>query len=128
MKLLMTGLDQVSWMNYMYMCTMLFIPALIFISANAIFFVRTKRHPSKIIRWFSYPVFVATIITWMLVFIRDIRYFIQTKEGEIGHYYTFSLTCLASSMALIFIMGIIQALTMPAEKDWLDKYQSSDSI
>lgn len=125
-KVLMSGLDQISWMNYLYMSTMLLIPPVIFISGFTIFLFRTRRHPSKAARWFSYPIFIATILAWLCIFVIDFRYFLQTKEGEIGFYYCFSLICLGSSMALIFLMGIIQALAMPAEKDWLEKHQSAN--
>jgi hypothetical protein len=125
-KLLMSGLDQISWMTYLYMSTMILIPPAIFISGFTIFLFRTHKHPNKFARWFSYPIFLATIISWVAIFVRDFRYFLQTKEGEIGYYYCFSLYCLGASMALIFLMGIIQALAMPAEKDWLEKHQSAN--
>ncbi|MEN9964637.1 MAG: hypothetical protein RL582_1732, partial [Bacteroidota bacterium] len=41
---------------------------------------------------------------------------------------TYNLIPLFSTVALIFFMGVLQALTTEKEKDWMDKYKDAEQI
>ncbi len=61
------------------------------------------------------------LLLWCIFYIYDLVVFFRTGTTVIMKYMSWEMVFLASNVALIFIMGIIQALSMPAEKDWMEK-------
>ena len=126
LRFLMSGLNYIPWLTYAYMSVMLLVPATLFITVFGIFSVRTKMHPSKPIRIFSFGIFFIAIVGWSYILIKDFIFFFKEGYGDINKYDSFNLLFLVISVGVIFLMGVIQALAMPAEKDWLEKRQSID--
>jgi hypothetical protein len=127
MRLLMGVMDQIPWMLYVYMSIMLTLPAAFFLKIFEIFSKRTRSHPSKWVKWFSQIVFLLSVLSWVLIFIKDMVFFIQTGYGDINKYASYSLTTLVPSVFVIFLIGIIQALTTKPELDWMEKNRMRNS-
>lgn len=121
LRLLMGVMDQIPWMLYVYMTVMLFIPSILFLSVFVIFFKRSGTHPKKWVKWFSRSSFVFASISWLTILGWDLRFFLQTGYGDINRYQSYSLSALGSTVFFIFFMGIIQALTMQPELDWMER-------
>jgi len=126
MRLLFGILNYIPWLSYVYMLTILSVPPALFISVYLVFFKRTKSHPSKFSRIVSYPVFIAGIVTWLAVYVLDMIQFFRKGTPVISDYFSYNMIFLAINVALIFILGVIQALTMPEEKDWMAKHRQDE--
>ena len=122
MRLFFGLLGYLPWMVYVYTIFILTVPTAIFLSAFIIFLRRTKSHVSKIARFVSYTVFLVFILLWITAFGFDVKTFITKARTEIEFYYTWNMIFLASSVACLFLIGVLQALTAKKEEDWLDKY------
>ncbi|MBU3713600.1 MAG: hypothetical protein FGM46_01480 [Ferruginibacter sp.] len=121
-KLLFGLLDNISWFSFLYMSLILLLPSMFFITVFLIYFKRTIKHRSVVVRWLSYAIFSFIIISWMVFLFEDVRTYINYYYTDIGKYNSYNMLFLASNVATIFIVGIIQALSTEKEKDWLDKY------
>lgn len=121
LRFLMGAMDQIPWMLYAYMSVMLMLPVVLFNTVFLIFFKRSATHSKKWVKWFSRIVFVCASIIWLGIFIWDFRYFIQTGYGDINRYAAYSLTTLVPTVFFIFFMGILQALTLQPELDWMER-------
>lgn len=97
------------------------LPAALFMSVYAIFFTRTKNHPSRPVKTFSQLIFIAAFVTSVLVLLFDIKIFFAKFSSDIDRYYSYSLLYLAGNVALLFIIAIIQAFTTQKEVDWMDR-------
>jgi hypothetical protein len=97
------------------------MPIAVFETAYIIFFRRTKHHPSKIVRGISYFLFVIALCYCTTVLVLDMYSFFTTKGHVVTDYNSFSLLCLAGNIALLFIVGLLQAFTTAKEKDWMDR-------
>ncbi len=95
-------------------------PAL-FSSVYVIYFKRTKTHPSAIVRIISRIVFIAGVICSIAVLVSDIITYFAKYGIDISVYRCFSLAYLAGNVAMIFLIGIIQAFTTQKEADWMDR-------
>jgi hypothetical protein len=95
-------------------------PAL-FMSVYFIFFKRTKKHPSTIVKIFSQIIFVIGFIVSLIVLIYDMRSFFTKFSTDITGYLSYSLAYLAGNIALLFLIAIIQAFTTQKEVDWMDR-------
>ncbi len=100
--------------------TITLLPAL-FSSVYVIFFKRTKQHPSATVRVLSSLFFVLGIICSITVLVIDIIAFFSKYEIDISAYRCFSLAYLAGNVAMIFLIGIMQAFTTQKEVDWMDR-------
>jgi hypothetical protein len=122
LRYLMGALDYMSWFRYVYMCGMLLLPSGLFIGVFMIFFKRTKTHPAKYVRWLSNIIFTVEILLWLVVLVIDFLNFFKNGYSDIDKYYSYQLILLSSSVATVFLTGVVQALTTAKEKDWMDKY------
>jgi hypothetical protein len=120
---MMGSLDSISWFSYVYIAFMLIVPAAVFISVFSIFFKKTKCHPSGIVRMISKAVFIVGILGWIIALVMDAFIFIKKGYTDIDKYNSYNLLFIASNGFVIFLIGIIQALTTEKEKDWMDKYK-----
>lgn len=123
-RLLFGALDSMSWFSYFYMLGMLLLPSAFFIFVYIVFFKRTKSHPSNIVRWISNLLFIAAILAWASVLALDTAGFFKSASTEIGKYYSYNLLFLTSNIGMIFLVGVLQALTTEKEKDWMDKHSN----
>ncbi len=123
LKFLMQGLDYIPWFTYGYMCVMLLIPPVFFSTVFIIFWKRTGQYPVKIIRIISYAIFLFFLIGWATVLITDLVVFFKNNFGDIVKYNGYNLLYLSATILFIFITGIIQALGMPKEVDWMEKHK-----
>jgi hypothetical protein len=95
-------------------------PAL-FSSVYVIFFKRTNRHPAAVVRIISKILFVIGIVCSLGVLVSDIISFFTKYGIDIADYRCFSIVYLAGNVAMIFLIGIIQAFTTKKEVDWMDR-------
>jgi hypothetical protein len=122
LRFLMGALDYMSWFSYIYMCCMLLLPAGLFISVYMIFYKRTKNHPVKIVRLLSNLLFAVGILIWIVLLVIDFVNFFKNGYQDIGKYFSYQLLPLTSNVAVVFLTGVMQALTTAKEKDWMEKH------
>lgn len=114
-------LDYIPWFVYVYMMFIFIIPAALFITIFLIYFKRTTQHPSLVIRVISYVIFTVALLVWGTSFVRDMFTFFKTGAREISNYYSYNILLLAGSVAVIFLVGVMQAFTTQKEKDWMER-------
>ncbi len=115
-------LDHISWFSYLYTVLILLLPVVLFSSVYFIFFKRTKYHPSKAVRGVSYFIFIAAVLSWLVFMVMDIKTYSLRQYSDIGKYNSYNTIYLTANVAVIFLVGIIQALTTAKEKDWMEKH------
>ncbi len=121
LKFMFGLLDQIPWFVLVYMLFIVMVPAALFISIFLIYFRRTRFHPSVAVRAISYTVFSFALLLWAGLFVMDLIHFFKKESREIGGYYSYNIFLLTGSVVLIFLVGIMQALSTEKEKDWMDK-------
>lgn len=121
MRLVFGVLNYVPWLTYIFVVGILSAPFAVFASAWLIFLRRSFHHPVQWVRIVSYIIMPFMLLLWCIFYIYDLVVFFRTGTTVIMKYMSWEMVFLASNVALIFIMGIIQALSMPAEKDWMEK-------
>lgn len=121
-------LDSIPWFKYLFTLFIIMVPTLLFITIFLIYFSRTKKHPVAWVRYLSWSLFVAALLVWSYFLVTDFITFFKTMSQDIGTYHSYSRWFLAGSVALIFIVGIIQALSTEKEKDWLEKRRERESL
>jgi len=121
MKLAFGLLDSIPGFVYIFTVFIIMVPTLLFITVFLIYFSRTKKHPSAAVRYLSWGLFMAALLVWVFFLVSDFITFFKTASQQIGSYHSYSVIFLAGSVGLIFIVGIIQALSTPKEKDWMEK-------
>ncbi|RYD70417.1 MAG: hypothetical protein EOP53_25465 [Sphingobacteriales bacterium] len=114
-------LDSMPWFRYLFILFIIMVPTILFITVFGVYFSRTKKHPSAFVRYLSWGLFSIALITWFYFLVTDMITFFKTGSQEIASYHSYSVFFLAGSVALIFIVGIIQALSLAKEKDWMEK-------
>lgn len=123
-RLLFGLMSYIPWITYIYTLFILLIPATLFVTTFIIYFKRTFSHPDKFARWISYFLFSAALIAWAIFLFSDVLIFYEHAYTTIGMYHSYDMIFLASNVACIFIVGVIQALTTAKEKDWMEKRSS----
>ena len=123
LRLLFGVLDFMPWFSYLYKTLILLVPTCFFVSVFSIFFYRTKMHPSKAVRWISKGVFLSVILLWMIVLVLDCKTFFKAGSAQIDQYNSFNLLFLVCNVGIIFLFGVIQALTTEKEVDWMEKHR-----
>lgn len=58
------------------------------------------------------------------VMVTDLIHFFRTMATDTDKYFSYHLGFLVSNGALIFFIGILQALTTEKEKDWMERNRS----
>ena len=97
------------------------VPTAVFATADIIFFIRTKNHPSPIVRVCSRILFAAGFICAVTFLVMDIVLFFKQPGTDIIDYHCFSIPFLAGNVGGLFLIAIAQAFTTKKETDWLDK-------
>jgi glucan phosphoethanolaminetransferase (alkaline phosphatase superfamily) len=114
-------LDYIPWFVYLFVILIILVPATLFITIFTIYIKRTKTHPSAAVRYISQGFFAVALLCWAAAFVMDMITFFKTGSRAIDSYYSYNIFLLAASVAGIFIIGVIQALTYEKEKDWMEK-------
>ena len=121
LRLLFGLLDSMSWFVYLFTLFIVIFPSAIFIIIFSVAFGRIKHHPSASVRGISYVLSGLALVGWVLLLFIDIYTFFSTGAQQISYYQSYSVLFLAGSVALIFLLAIVQALTTQKEKDWKEK-------
>lgn len=116
-------LDHIPVFVYLYMVLILMFPTCLFMTAYIIYIRRTRTHPSKPVKIISYLIFSVALGFWGYFFVKDILVFAKYFYRTIDQYSTYNLLFLFLNVACIFLVGIIQALSMGKEKDWMARNQ-----
>lgn len=126
LRLLFGLLDKIPWFVFLYMMFIIIVPGALFISVFLIYFKRTTKHRSKVVRRISFCVFGMALMAWIAFFILDMFRFFKTTSRDIGDYYSYNIFLLAGSVTVIFLVGILQALSTEKEKDWMEKWREKE--
>ncbi|HRD57183.1 MAG TPA: hypothetical protein PK504_04000 [Ferruginibacter sp.] len=121
LRLIVGMLDKLPWFTYLFTLFIIIVPSAIFITIFSVNIARTKYHPSASVKMVSYILLVAALLAWIYFLISDIVTFFKTAVQQINPYNSYSVLYLAGSVALIFAIAIIQALSTKKEKDWMEK-------
>ena len=113
-------LDMMPWFSLMFALFIICVPAVIFMTVYYIYY-HTKGHPSKPVRIFSNIVFAVMLAAWAFYWIWDFIIFFQKQFRDIQHYNTYNLAFLSANIGVIFLVGIVQALTTKKEVNWMDR-------
>lgn len=114
-------LDSIPWFVYLFTLFIIIVPSAIFICLIAISVSRVKLHPKKGIRILAYTLNTLALLAWIYFLLADLVHFFKTGDAQINPYHSYAVINLAGSVALIFLLGIIQALSTEKEKDWMEK-------
>ncbi len=120
-KLLFGLMSYIPWITYVYMVFILLVPSGLFIPAYFIYLKRTVDHPNKTIRFISYLIFTAAIITWSVFLVLDMITFFKHGYAAIGMYRSYDMIFLAANVTCFFLVGVMQAFTTAKEKDWMQR-------
>jgi hypothetical protein len=58
----------------------------------------------------------------------DVIYFFKTGARDVGKFNSYDVVYLAASVATIFLVGVMQALSTEKEKDWLEKRKEREAL
>lgn len=97
------------------------LPALLFSTVYSIFFKRTTSHPSAIVRYISWFLFIAGIGISLYFLITDLLLYFKIHQHDVTNYECYGKWYLAGNVAAIFLIGVMQAFSTTKEKDWMDK-------
>jgi glucan phosphoethanolaminetransferase (alkaline phosphatase superfamily) len=110
-----------SYVDILFELVVISLPAAVFSTAYFIFFRRTKKHPSAVVKIISQILFLLGFCYCITIMGISIRDYFTVKPHDITKYATFSLLFLAGNIALLFFLAIIQAFTTKKEEDWMAK-------
>jgi hypothetical protein len=128
LKYLMGALDYLPWFSYLFAIFIILVPSVLMITIFLIFFKRTKSHPSPVAKWISLLLFSIAILGWAYFLVMDVIYFFKTGSREVGKFNSYNVVYLAASVATIFLVGVLQALSTEKEKDWLEKRKEREAL
>jgi hypothetical protein len=113
-------LDYMPWFSIMFTLFIICVPAVLFITVYIIYVKHTKPHPSKAVKIFSHSIFIIALGAWL--------YFWIHHYASIGEYHCYNLAFLAANVFIIFLVGIIQALSTKKEVDWMEKSRQRETL
>lgn len=121
-----------AWFDYTLIILMLGVPAFIFLIGYPIFFIRTKKHRFAWVRWISYTLFTAGILSSIGFWAWDIYELFKMKNSvfayklhTVSFYHSYSELFIGSNVACFFLVGVLQAFTNAKEPNWMDKNHSA---
>lgn len=121
MRLIFGLMNFMPWLDYVFAVLTVCVPAVVFIVAYSIFFVRSKKYIIKSISYISMFILAALTAGWCYILVHDLIHFFETEKVTIQTYLSYSKIVLTVSVATIFILGLVQALALPKEDDWMVK-------
>jgi len=102
------------------------VPASVFATVYYIFFTRTKRHPSALVRFISKTLFIIGFSIAIVFLVLDIITYFHKPENDVTNYRCFNIFFLAGNVGGLFLVAILQAFTTEKEKDWLEKRKAKE--
>jgi hypothetical protein len=121
-------LDYMPWFSVMFTLFIICVPAVLFITVYIIYVKHTKPHPSKAAKIFSYIIFTIALGAWLYFWVLDIIIFFKHHYTSIGEYHCYNLAFLAANVFIIFLVGIVQALSTKKEVDWMEKSKQREAL
>lgn len=107
--------------DVVYSLVIICLPSALFTAVYYIFFRRTGRHPSPLVRYISRTWFILAAAICIFFLALDIIGYFRVHSFDISGYYCFSLAFMAGNIGGLFLIAIMQAFTTEKEKDWLEK-------
>jgi hypothetical protein len=109
---------------------MMSVPVSVLLSAAIVFLLRTKHYHSKPIKMFSYIVLLVVIGVAIYAYINDVTVYFKkaVPDFEIGAFISYDKWFSVFCIGAMFFLGIIQALKMPKEDDWITKHNKRNSV
>ncbi len=126
LRLLFGILDQIPVLVYVYMLTIILVPAAVLVTVFLIFMKRSIRFPRPVVKWISLILFSAALLAWGIVLVLDLGTFFRTNAREIASFYSYNVIFLSLNVATIFLVGVMQALSAEKEKDWMEKRRATE--
>ncbi|MEX1203511.1 MAG: hypothetical protein WEA59_09720 [Ferruginibacter sp.] len=128
LKYIMGALDYLPWFSYLFTIFIMMVPSVLFITVFIIYLKRTQFYPSPVVKWISIILFSIALLFWVYFLIIDVIYFFKTGAREVGKYNSYNVIYLSTSVAMIFLIGVLQALSTEKEKDWLEKRKEREAM
>jgi hypothetical protein len=119
-------LDHISWFSTMFSLFIMCVPAVLFITVYLIYIKHTKPHPSKAAKIFSYIIFAIALSAWAIFWVQDFIIFAKHQYNTIDKYNCYNLAFLSANVGVIFLVGIVQALSTNKEVDWMEKSRNRE--
>lgn len=119
-------LDSIPWFSLMFTLFVICVPAVLFITVYLIYINHTKPHPSKGAKIFSYIIFTVALAAWGYYWFLDVVIFFKHHYSSIGEYNCYNLAFLSANVGIIFLVGIVQALSTNKEVGWMEKNTSEE--
>jgi hypothetical protein len=123
LKYFAAGLDRLPFFEKSFVFTILSLPAFIFLFAWAVFFKRIKNHSSAAVKMISYIISATAILGTLFFYTKDLLRLFSTWNDAVTSYSVYSHYLIVSNIAALFITAMLQALTLPKEKDWMERGQ-----
>jgi chromate transport protein ChrA len=119
-------LDHIPWFSLMFTLFIICVPAVLFITVYLIYIQHTKPHTSKAAKIFSYIIFAIALAAWAYYWFLDFIIFFKHHYSSIGEYNCYNLAFLAGNVGIIFLVGIVQALSTKKELGWMERNQQRE--
>ena len=114
-------LSFIPWITYIFTLFIICVPASILVPAFLIYIKRTKTHPSAAARVVSYVFFAAALGAWAYVLVMDMILFFKHYYTTVGEYMSFNMAFLAANVLCLFLIAMVQGLSVKKEEDWMEK-------
>jgi hypothetical protein len=121
LKYFAAGIDSIPFFEKAFVFVILSLPALILLFAWTVFFKRIKNHSSAAIKMISYIIAGAAILSGLFFYGKDIWRLFTTWNDTVTDYITYSRYFIVGNIAMLFLTAMLQALTLPKEKDWMER-------
>jgi amino acid transporter len=121
-------LDYMPWFSVLFTLLIVCVPAVLFITVYIIYIKHTKPHSSKAAKVFSYIVFAIALAAWLYYWVQDFIIFFKHHYNSIAEYNCYNLAFLSANVGLIFLVGIVQALSTKKEVDWMEKSRQREQL
>jgi hypothetical protein len=128
LKYLMGVLDYLPFFSYLFTLFIMLVPSALMIAIFTIFFKRSLTHPAVLVKWISLVIFCIAIAGWLYFILMDVLFFFKSGAREVGKYNSYNVFYLSGSVATIFLVGVMQALTTEKEKDWMEKRMEKEGL
>jgi hypothetical protein len=121
LKYFAAGIDRIPFFEKAFVFVILSLPALILLFAWAFFFKRIKNHSSNTVKKISYLIAGTALLAGLFFYGRDLFLFFTTWKDEVTNYTTYGRYFIVGNIAALFLTAMLQALTLPKEKDWRER-------
>lgn len=121
LKFFAAGIDRIPFFEKVFVYVILSLPALILLFAWSVFFKRIKNHSSAVVKTISYLIAGAALLAGLFFYGKDLWRLFTTWNDTVTDYDTYSRYFIVCNIAGLFLTAMLQALTLPKEKDWMER-------